>query len=160
VLLLLIGLALPCFAKEATVGARVRFSYEDGLWEPQASPDLPNLALTRVKNGEGNFSVMVLPEKEVEGGMSSPESRALFVGGLVNGKTQVSDIRPITIFDRKGFEFIGQRDLAGTVHHMRLVLLVDDGDVIVLISGAREKNPMSVPLIARIWESVSLLKRR
>jgi hypothetical protein len=157
-ILLLLCLTLPGVAKDATVGGRIRFSYDDTRWELQPNA-LRGADLMRLADDEGDFTALVMPEKTIADGMTSAESRRKFIEGLARTRAKTEDVKPIAIFEKNGYEFTGKRELNGTNLHMRIILIVDDGDVLIVVSSAPERDPMSADSIAKVWKSVAVLKK-
>lgn len=83
----------------------------------------------------------------------------MFIEGLAQTNAKTEDVKPIEIFDKRGYEFVGKRDLKGVKLHMRIILIVDEGDVLIVVSSAPEKDPMSMDSIAKVWKSIAVLKR-
>ena len=152
---LLFTLVLACGAKEASVGGRVRFDYDDTHWR-HAPVTVPGGDVVQLADDVGVFTVLVMPEKRIAGGMSSAESRRRYFGQLAKTNAKTEDVRPVEIAGKTGFEFLGKRDRDGVEYRMRIVLLVDAGDVLILMSSAPGKDPMSIPAVASVWASITL----
>jgi hypothetical protein len=150
-------LALPCIAKETTVGSRIRFDYDEARWQQQPA-DVPGAAVMRLADDEGDFTALVMPEKAIAGGMSSAESRRKFMEGLSQTNTNAEEIKPVEIFGKAGYELVGKRPLNGVLLHFRIVLLVDEGDVLIVVSSAPGREPMSAATISSVWKSIRVIK--
>ena len=75
----------------------------------------------------------------------------------VNAKTE--DVKPIEIFGRNGFEFTGKREVDGVKLWMRIILIVDEGDVLIIVASAPGRDPMTAESISTIWNSISVSKK-
>jgi hypothetical protein len=157
-ILVVFGFAISCAAKETTVGGRIRFDYDEARWAQQPA-SVAGAAITRLADDEGDFTVLVMREKAIAGGMGSAESRRKFIEGLSRTNAKAEEVTPIEIFGRSGFEFVGRRQLSDVNLRMRIVLIVDDGDVLILVSSAPDKDPMSAKSISDVWRSIKILKR-
>lgn len=154
-LALMSALLLPCKGKEAVAGGRVRLEYDDTLW--QLRPATARGAdVVQLVSDAGSFTVLRMPEKAIVGGMGSAESRRRFFEQLSKNFVRTEDIRTVTIAGKPGFEYFGKRTVGDIEYRMPTVLIVDAGDVLVLISNAFEKDPMSVPSIVSIWNLISI----
>jgi hypothetical protein len=153
--LFLFSIVLSSFARDATIAGRVRLDYDDTRWQrrPVVIPGADVLQLT---NDEGTFTVLVMPEKLVAGGMSSAESRRKYFEQLAKTTVKTEDVIFTAIAGKGGSEFRGKRTVGGVEYRMRILLIVDAGDVLILMSSAQEKNPMDVASIAAVWNSISI----
>jgi len=148
---------MPCAARETTVGNRVRFDYDERRWQQQPAA-MAGAKIVRLADDEGDFTVLVMPEKAIAGGMRSAESRRKFIEGLSQANAKTDDVKPIKIFGLAGYEFIGGREINAVNFHMRIVLLVDEGDVLIIVSSSPGRDPMSAASISIVWESIVLIK--
>ena len=152
ILVLLFALASACGAKEVTVGGRVQFEYDDTRWQRRPTT-VPGADVVQLVDEAGTFTVLVMPEKRIAGGLSSVESRRRYFEQLAKTNARTEDVRPVEIAGKTGFEFLGKRDREGIEYRMRIVLIVDAGDVLILMSSAQGMDPMSAPSIAAVWKS-------
>jgi hypothetical protein len=155
-ILLLLALAVPCAAKEVTVGGRVRFSYDASRWQSLPVAIL-GASVTRIADDEGDFMVLVMAEKSIAGGMASAKSRREFIEGLADVDVKTEDVKPIDIFGKSGFEFVGKREVAGGTLRIRIILLIDDQEVLIVVSSAPRIDPMSSKSISTVWKTIEIL---
>lgn len=156
-----IGILLTCltctagFAASATVGDRVTFTYDDSQWE-SVRPRPPVGDVLKIQNAEGDFSVLVMPEKKISDGLSTPEARRKFIKGLSNVNAQAEDVKPVHVFEKDGHEFAGTRLVDGVQIRFRIVLIVDAGDVLAIFASSVDEEPMKRPDIEAVWNSVKI----
>lgn len=143
------------FATTATIGSRVTFTYDDRQWE-SVRPRPPAGEILKIENEEGDFTVLVMPEKEISDGLSTPEARRKFIKGLskVNAKTE--DVKPVRAFGKDGYQFAGTRDIDGTPVRFRIILIVDGGDVLGLVTSSVGEDPLKRRSIEAVWKSVKV----
>jgi hypothetical protein len=153
--LLFLLLVLSCFAKDASIAGRVRLDYDETRWQRRPVA-VPGADVLQLANDEGTFTVLVMPEKLVAGGMSSAESRRKYFEQLAKTNVKTEDVISTEVAGKNGFEFRGKRAVSEIEYRMRILLIVDAGDVLILMSSAPGKNPMDVPSIAAIWKSISI----
>ncbi len=145
-----------CFGGEATAGDRIRLEYDETLWNRRPATALGKDVVQLVSD-EGSFTVLRTPESAIAGGMSSAESRRKYFAQLSKTFVRTEDIQAVTIAGKPAFEYFGKRETGNVEYRMRVVLVVDAGDVLILISNAFGKDPMSVPSIISIWRSITFL---
>lgn len=152
-----LSLTIAGSAGEITAGGRITLRYDESAWQRIPKPEASGVI--QLTNDHGGFSVMVMPEKRVPGGMSSPEARRTFFEQLSRNHVRTGEIRKTEVGGKSGYEFMGSHALDGATYRIRIVLIVDAGDILVVTSGAIDRDPMSVPSIAAIWESLSFPDR-
>jgi len=143
------------FAATATVGSRVTFGYDAQRWE-SSHPRPPAGDAIKIENEEGDFSVVVLPEKKISGGLSTAEARQKFITGLSHVNAKTEDVKPIRFFEKDGYQFAGKRELDGVSVWFRLFLFVDQGKVIAILTSSVSQDPLKMPSIEAVWKSVKI----
>ncbi len=155
--ILMLTVALSCSAKEVTVGSRIQFDYDDTQLQQQPI-NLPGASTLQLASIKGGITVVVMPERLITGGMSSAESRREFIQGLADTDIKTEDIKAGVFFGKNGYELVSKRETNGISLHLRIVLIIDESDILIVMSGSRDIDPMSVPTISAVWKSVRVLK--
>lgn len=145
-----VGLAEP-----ATVGQRVSFTYDANQWQT-LRPRPPTGDILKIQNAEGDFTVLVMSEKKIAGGLSTPETRLKFIQGLSHVAANAEEVKPVRIFEKDGHEFVGTRVVEGTQIRFRIVLIVDAGDVLAIFASSVDEEPLKRSSIEAVWRSVKI----
>jgi hypothetical protein len=143
------------FAASATVGSRVTLSYDPKQWE-SSHPRAPAGDAFKIENEEGDFSVVVMPEKKISGGLSTAEARQKFIKGLSNVNAKTEDVKPIRVFEKDGYQFAGKREMDGVSVWFRLFLFIEQGEVIAIVTSSVNHDPLQKPGIEAVWKSVKI----
>lgn len=152
---------LTCFvctvgcAAPATVGTRVTFTFDISQWE-SVRPHPPAGDVLKIQNSEGDFTVLVMPEKAISDGLSTPEARQKFIKGLSNVNAKAEDVKPVHVFEKDGHEFVGTRVVGGAQIRFRIILIVDAGDVLAIFASSVDEEPLKRRSIEAVWRSVKI----
>ena len=146
-------LPLSALAKTAELGGRVALTYDEAAWQ-SLRPRMPGGDGLTIHNDVGDFSVVVVPEEKISGGISTPETRASFVQGLGKMDVKTADVKSVREFGHEAFEFVGTRTLNKIVIRVRIVLLTREKDAIFVVASAIDEDPLLRPQSAADWKSV------
>lgn len=140
-------------AKTVEIGERVSFTFDEDAWQV-LHPRTPGGEALKIQHQIGDFTVVVVPEEKIVGGISTPETRAGFIKGLSKSAVKTEDVKQVRVFNHDGYEFVGTRTIDDTRIKLRIVLIKISSDVIFVITSSVDEDPLQRPEISAVWKSV------
>jgi hypothetical protein len=162
-----LALAFACFfahvgfADTQDFDGKFSVTYQPEQWTVDLEKNSGSQQGVRLKRPDGtNVTVAVIPTGAMRLSLNDPRDRASMMRGMGNEKITsaeaASRIKSVSVFDRPGYELTGITEINGKPGSYRAVMVPRGTDAIFAILVTPASDPMAVPELKTIWDSIKV----